>query len=118
MHRRYFFILTFLVGEFILMCKAQLLFEEENDTLRLNLSPSIEDPVGSIFMYPFVMGPAAIIGLAALLTGPIGWTWVEVSFGVYGKKQRDTIANFLDSVLLRLQKLNNDLDIGFQSVLK
>jgi len=80
------------------------------------LPDQLEDPV-SFFLFPFMLGPAALIGLGALLTGPIGWSWTELNYHHFGKMTRATIEHLMTSIHHRFEMINAELEEGFTSII-
>ena len=81
------------------------------------ISPDqLQDPV-SFFFVPLAIGPAALIGLGALLTGPdpgpIGWSWTELNYHVFGRHARETMEELMTSIHRRLDMINVELEAGF-----
>ena len=84
-------------------------------SVQTDLDPP-EQPVGVFFAFPFVMGPGSIIGLAALLAGPIGLIWAETQFNHYGILTRGTVESFMESNTRQFHLMHHNLEDGFQKV--
>ena len=72
-----------------------------SDNLTLPFA-QIEDPTGSFFVFPFFIGPAAIMGLSSAVAGVASWVWADVSYGMFSLVEHKTANEFLDSVQIRL----------------
>lgn len=97
----------------VLACCLVLLEAVSDNELRMMRKISV-----AFFKFPFVLGPTAIIGIAALLTGPLGIISAEFSHSVHGLRHEEKLMMLIRRIRQEYNVLNNQIDFKFKHLLE